>query len=186
MTCRYIFSRKEYVRAVNLLSWIRLPRTLFWLGILAVFIAALAWSDFGNYMAQDGIPTSGAPRTIHVVAYFLTYVPAVLLPSVLMLPPVWTYLNYISYRSRGTFAGKELSYTFGEDGIQLQSDTFRQANSWDFIGRAREGRHGFLLTWGKSSTSFHWIPKSALETPEDIVRFRELIARHIADFRPGR
>ncbi len=183
MTCRYVFSRKEYIRAVNLNSWFRLPKTLFFIGLLAAFFAYVAWSGLRDPEEQAKIPSTEPMRTNYIIGYYLSFAPVVLIPAVLILPPVWTYLNYLSYRRRGTFAGKQLTYHFGEDGIQLEADTFRQANAWDFLGRAREGRHGFLLNWGKSATAFHWVPKSSFEKSGDIEEFRKLLGQHVANFK---
>ena len=182
MTCRYLFSRKEYIRATTLQSWVQLPKTSFWLALLALFFIYLAWSGIQAPDVQAQIPKTEPAHTSFIIWYYLNFLPPVLIPVVLISPPFWCYLNYFLYRRRGTFAGKKLFYQVSDEGILLESDGFRQSHGWSMIGGAYEGKHGFLLFFGKGRKSFHWLPKTEFEMPEDVGRCRELLKRHVTNF----
>ena len=40
--------------------------------------------------------------------------------------------------------------------------------------------------WGNSSIQFHWVPKSGFDAMDDVDAFRELLTRHVAQFRGSR
>lgn len=172
MTCRYVYSRTEYFRAVNLLARREARWTLIFLGMLALcFVWLASWSSMPSTDVDIVLSHFGPP---------------VLLIAILVSPPGIGYLNYWAAFRQSWFEGKLLILNFSEEGLQLESDAFNQVNSWEFVGKVREDRNGFLLMWGNSSIQFHWVPKSGFDAMDDVDAFRELLTRHVAQFRRSR
>ena len=183
MVCRYTFSAKEYLKAVSLHSWIKLPRTLLILAILTMFFGYVAYFGLQDEVSQGHVSINEPDHTHFMISYYCNFLPVILIPAILLLTPIWGYINYLRYFRKSPFLGKNLTYNFSEAGLNVESGTFNQTHDWKFVGKTREGRQGFLLFFGKTTRQFHGIPKSSFSNPQNIELFRELVAKHVKDSR---
>ena len=182
MVCHFTFSAKEYLKAVALHSWFNLPKTLLVLALITAFFGYVAYFGLQDEISQGHVPANEPEHTQFILSYYCNFLPVILIPAFLVLTPFWGYINYLRTFRKSPFLGKNLTYNFNEKGLKLESGAFQQVHDWNFIGKTREGRQGFLLFFGKSR-QFHWIPISCFANPQEIGRFRELIAKYVKDSR---
>jgi hypothetical protein len=63
-------------------------------------------------------------------------------------------------------------YTINAEKIELKGDSISTTSTWQFIIKLIEQEKYFLLM--PTARSFHYLPKEAFESKEDIARFREM------------
>jgi len=160
-----------------------MPRTLTMLSVLAVFFAYVAYSGLSDSEARGIVPANPAERDGYIIGYYLSFLPVVLIPAILVLSPIWGYICYYRVFRRSPFLNKEMIYKIEHEGLSVESASFKQSSGWTIIGKAREGRNGFLLFYGKNTRQYHWLPKSAFAAPDDVEKSREIIREHVRNFR---
>lgn len=96
--------------------------------------------------------------------------------------PLWGYVSAYFFR-RNPLYNQQVLYKVEQAGLELASEVLNQKASWSAIGKVREGAKGFILFWGKSKRSFHWLPKDGFSSSADIDTCRDLIKQHVKNFK---
>ena len=172
--CRFTFTPAEMRRAARLHRKANRRGALIALG--------LAWLVLGSifvWTVADGVQTG---QSLGLAIFYSLPTPLILLFLTLIFTPLQGYLVSWIFR-RNPLYNREVIYLVDEEGVEMQSASFRQRADWPMFGKMREGREGFVLYWGRSSRSFHWLPKSGFASPAEIDECRALIRKHVADFR---
>jgi len=85
-------------------------------------------------------------------------------------------LIYITCRrniKRSPVLNEILIFTLNADKIELKGDSINVTQTWKYIIKLIEREKYFLLM--PSARTFHYLPKSGFESPEDITRFKNLV-----------
>jgi hypothetical protein len=169
VTCRYVFTMKEFNRAARCFCW---HSAVVWvLAASMVPLAAVAiLQDFGVIWNTSGKPQTAWDFICESLSavFFL-----VALPAIFYFTSMWSFRRMPSYE-------QDMRYTLSAESINVKTALFEIKVFWEGVQRVVESKWGIVLLL-KGKRSFHWFPKSGFENPEAVESFRALLRQHVAD-----
>jgi hypothetical protein len=166
LTCRYVFSPKEYQHAMQCFwqhSWLK------WL-LLVLLV------PFGMQVYAEFFPDPNSPPITFGSVFFD------FLPGVIFLIFVGLFLKYGGqfYFRRTAHCNQEMIYTLREDGVHVKNPLSESEMKWPIYARTTESTYGFSL-FHQGKRMFNWLPKDGFDSTESIDLCRELLRRMIKD-----
>jgi hypothetical protein len=165
--CRYVFTPKEYSRAMN--NYWRHSKTKW------ILLVVLVPGTYGTY--ADLFPAPGTQRVSSLSILLYDVLPVAFVMVVIAV--LARYAGQIHFR-RSAFCNKEMIFTLREAGVHVKSPLSESEMKWGIYAQATESRHGFSL-FHQGKRMFNWLPKHALVDHGEIHHCRELLRRHVKD-----
>ncbi len=170
ITCRYVFTTKEFVRAFRCfyrnvpgIWWLLVPFALVWVvGLL---------QDAGVIFTNPGQPPLST-RTI-IFGVLSNLIELFLLIGFVVFLTAWTFRRTPNYN-------QDMEYVLGSEGVSLKNAVMELKVPWEAIPRVVEGHWGFALCL-KGKWSIHWLPKSGFADPGAVDACRILLRQHVPD-----